>query len=33
MTGKGIFAPGPDPSTYVYTRLTVQRNLYGIPLE
>ena len=33
MAGKSIFAPGPDPSIYVYTRLTVQRNLYRIPLD
>lgn len=28
-----IFAPGPDPSTYAYTRMTVQRNLFRIPLN
>ena len=33
MSGKGVFAPGPDPSIYAYTRLTVQRNLYRIPLN
>ncbi|MGC1298649.1 MAG: winged helix-turn-helix domain-containing protein [Alloacidobacterium sp.] len=33
MSGKVIFAPGPDPSIYAYTRMTVQRNLYGIPLK
>jgi eukaryotic-like serine/threonine-protein kinase len=33
MTGKSIFAPGPDPSVYAFTRLTVQRNLYRIPLQ
>jgi hypothetical protein len=33
MAGKVIFAPGPDPSVYAYSRLTVQRNLYRIPLK
>jgi DNA-binding winged helix-turn-helix (wHTH) protein/Tol biopolymer transport system component len=33
MTGKAIFAPGPDPSVYAYSRMTVQRNLYRIPLN
>jgi eukaryotic-like serine/threonine-protein kinase len=33
MTGKAAFAPGPDPSIYAYTRITVQRNLYRIPLN
>ena len=33
MTGKAIFAPGPDPSVYAYSRMTVQRNLYRIPLQ
>jgi hypothetical protein len=33
MTGKGVFAPGPNPSIYAYTRVIVQRNLYRIPLE
>jgi len=32
-TGLSIFAPGPDPSTYAYTRITVQRNLFRIPLN
>ncbi|HZD49599.1 MAG TPA: hypothetical protein VE178_12730, partial [Silvibacterium sp.] len=32
-TGMGTFAPGPDPSIYAYTRLTVQRNLFLIPLK
>jgi DNA-binding winged helix-turn-helix (wHTH) protein/Tol biopolymer transport system component len=27
------FAPGPDPNTYAYTRRTVQRNLFRIPLN
>jgi DNA-binding winged helix-turn-helix (wHTH) protein/Tol biopolymer transport system component len=33
MQGRSIFAPGSDPSIYAYTRVTVQRNLYRIPLE
>jgi hypothetical protein len=33
MAGKGVFAPGPNPSIYAYTRVIVQRNLYKIPLE
>jgi len=33
MTGKSLFAPGPEPSIYAYTRTTVQRNLFRIPLE
>jgi hypothetical protein len=33
MTGKSLFAPGPEPSIYAYTRITVQRNLFRIPLE
>jgi hypothetical protein len=33
MTRKSTFAPGPNPSTYAYTRLTIQRNLFRIPLE
>jgi hypothetical protein len=33
MTRKAIFAPGPDPSVYAYSRMTVQRNLYRIPLQ
>jgi hypothetical protein len=33
MNGKSFFAPGPNPSVYAYTRVTVQRNLYRIPLE
>ena len=31
--GKVIFAPGPNPSIYAYTRATVQRNLFRIPLN
>jgi DNA-binding winged helix-turn-helix (wHTH) protein/Tol biopolymer transport system component len=33
MTGKSVFAPGPDPSVYAYSRMTVQRNLFRIPLK
>jgi eukaryotic-like serine/threonine-protein kinase len=28
----GDVAPGPDPDTYVFSRLTITRNLYRIPL-
>ena len=33
MSGKALFAPGPTPATYAYSRLTVQRNLFRIPLN
>jgi DNA-binding winged helix-turn-helix (wHTH) protein/Tol biopolymer transport system component len=33
MQGRSIFAPGPNPSLYAYTRVTVQRNIYRIPLN
>jgi hypothetical protein len=33
MSGKTIFAPGPNPSVYAYVKATVQRNLFSIPLE
>jgi hypothetical protein len=33
MAGKTVFAPGPNPSIYAYSRLTVQRNLFRIPLK
>ena len=33
MTDKAVFAPGPDPGVYAYTRITIQRNLYRIPLK
>jgi DNA-binding winged helix-turn-helix (wHTH) protein/Tol biopolymer transport system component len=33
MSDKTIFAPGPNPSVYAYSRVTVQRNLYRIPLK
>jgi Tol biopolymer transport system component len=29
----GSISPGPDPSTYVFTRADVQRNLFRIPLH
>lgn len=28
----GRLYPGPDPSVYAFTRATVQRNIYRIPL-
>lgn len=33
MSDKAILAPGPNPSIYAYTRVTIQRNLYRIPLK
>jgi Tol biopolymer transport system component len=33
MKGIAIFAPGPNPSVYAYSRMTVQRNLFRIPLK
>ena len=33
MTGKSVFAPGPEPSVYAYSRMMVQRNLFRIPLK
>jgi eukaryotic-like serine/threonine-protein kinase len=33
MTGKSLFAPGPNPTIYAYARMTVQRNLFRIPLN
>jgi len=33
MTAKSIFAPGPNPAIYAYSRITVQRNLFRIPLD
>lgn len=33
MNGKTVFAPGPSPLVYAYTRVTVQRNIYRIPLD
>jgi eukaryotic-like serine/threonine-protein kinase len=32
-SGFSKFAPGPNPATYAYTRRTVQRNLFRIPLR
>jgi DNA-binding winged helix-turn-helix (wHTH) protein/Tol biopolymer transport system component len=31
--GMPVFAPGPNPGVYAYNRLSVQRNLYRIPLR
>jgi hypothetical protein len=28
-----LISPGPDPSTYVFTRTDLQRNLFRIPLH
>ena len=33
MAGITVFAPGPSPSVYAYSRTTVQRNLFRIPLK
>jgi len=33
MNGMTVFTPGPNPSVYAYTRVTVQRNIYRIPLD
>jgi hypothetical protein len=33
MTEKSLFAPGPNPTIYAYARMTVQRNLFRIPLK
>jgi hypothetical protein len=33
MNGKGVVAPSSNPSVYAYTPVTVQRNIYRIPLE
>jgi Tol biopolymer transport system component len=33
MTGISVFAPGPNPSIYAYARITVQRNLFRIPVN
>ena len=32
-SGMVLFAPGPNPSIYAYSRVTVQRNLYRIPVN
>ena len=29
----GSISPGPDPSTYVFTKTDLQRNLFRIPLH
>ena len=31
--GEGLIVPGPDPSTYLFTRTDSQRNLFRIPLR
>jgi hypothetical protein len=28
-----VISPGPDPSTYVFTKTDLQRNLFRIPLH
>ena len=33
MKDKAVLAPGPDPFVYAYVRLTVQRNLFKVPLN
>jgi hypothetical protein len=33
MKEKTVMAPSSSPSVYAYTRVTVQRNLYRIPLQ
>jgi len=33
MIGGGSISPGPDPSTYVFTKTDLQRNLFRIPLH
>ena len=33
MTGVSLLAPGPNPTIYAYARMTVQRNLFRIPLN
>jgi hypothetical protein len=33
MSDKALFAPGPNPTVYAYTRVAIQRNLYRIPLD
>jgi DNA-binding winged helix-turn-helix (wHTH) protein/Tol biopolymer transport system component len=32
-SGFSVFSPGPNPTTYAYTRKNVQRNLFRIPLS
>ena len=33
MIERSLISPGPDPSTYVFTRTDPQRNLFRIPLH
>jgi Tol biopolymer transport system component len=33
MKDIAVFAPGPDPQTFAYSRTTVQRNLFRIPID
>jgi hypothetical protein len=33
LTGMSLFAPGANPSTYAFVRMTVQRNIFRIPLD
>jgi len=33
MIERGSISPGPDPSTYVFTKTDLQRNLFRIPLH
>jgi hypothetical protein len=33
MKGIAVFAPGPNPSIYAYTRMTIQSSLYRIPVK
>jgi serine/threonine protein kinase len=33
MKDVAVFAPGPDPQTFAYSRITTQRNLFRIPID
>jgi hypothetical protein len=33
IIGNGLISPGPDPSTYVFVKTDLQRNLFRIPLH
>jgi hypothetical protein len=33
MKDIAVFAPGPDPQTFAYSRTTIQRNLFRIPID
>jgi hypothetical protein len=33
MKDVAVFAPGPDPQTFAYSRITIQRNLFRIPID